>query len=216
MRERPRRHRRPILLALLALAACGLGASAARDAKPVPAPPIELRDTTGKTHVLPKDRIVVIEWVNFECPYVRRHYESGAMIETYRRVKAVAPDAAWFAIDSTRRRTARDVEAWRRKHELPYPVLMDPDGTVARAYDARRTPHVYVIDPAGAIRYHGAVDDDRHGRKPRSDVESYVVRAVRQIVAGEDVQPDHVRPYGCTIKLAGRDEGSREPDRSSQ
>jgi peroxiredoxin len=166
------------------------------------APSFSLPDTNGRTCDLADaaGRIVVIEWINTDCPYVKRHYIDGAMLEVYRMVQAVAPDTVWIAIDSTKDATAQDRAAWREKHGVPYPVLLDSDGTVGRLYNARRTPHMFVIDAKGVLRYHGAIDDDRLGLKPRSEVTNYVVDAVRQITSEQTVTPSFVKPYGCSVK----------------
>ncbi|MCZ6493500.1 MAG: thioredoxin family protein, partial [Planctomycetota bacterium] len=74
------------------------------------------------------------------------------------------------------------------------------DGKVARLYDARRTPHMFVIDKEGILRYHGAIDDNRLAGKPADEVTNFVVNAVHQLAEEETVTPDYVKPYGCSIK----------------
>ncbi|MHC4804478.1 MAG: redoxin domain-containing protein, partial [Planctomycetota bacterium] len=93
---------------------------------------------------------------------------------------------------------------WIRRYELEYPILLDFDGDVGRLYDARKTPHMYVIDKEGILRYHGAIDDNKFLSKPEDQMTNYVVNAVRQIVEGETVTPEYTKPYGCSVKYKPR------------
>ncbi|MHC4102825.1 MAG: thioredoxin domain-containing protein, partial [Planctomycetota bacterium] len=88
-----------------------------------------------------------------------------------------------------------------KTHKIDAPVLIDRDGKVGHLYGAKRTPHLFVIDAEGVLRYQGAIDDDQRGDKGEKAT-NYVVQAVRQIVAGETVAPDITRSYGCTVKYA--------------
>ena len=87
------------------------------------------------------------------------------------------------------------------QQKIKCPILLDTLGTVARQYDARRTPHMFVIDKKGILRYHGAIDNNPLLTKQEDEITNYVVQAVRQIINEETVEPDHVEPYGCTVKL---------------
>lgn len=167
-----------------------------------PAPAFEVVDTTGRKHRLEdyRDRIVILEWTNPNCPYVERQYRTGAMPETYQRVRTLAPTAVWLAIDSTFDATKEKAAFWIQQHKLEYPIILDLDGALGRRYDARRTPHMFVIDGEGKLRYEGAIDDNGLGTRPKGQVTNYVVDAVRRIAAGEAVAPDHVKPYGCSVK----------------
>ena len=168
-----------------------------------PAPDFTLKDTKDQPRSLSayKDRILVVEWVNPECPYVKRHYRQGSMQETYRRVKSLDKSIVWLAIDSTHSANAGQIQFWIERHRVPYPVLLDPDGAVGRLYDSRSTPHMFVIDTKGVLRYHGAIDDNALGTKKQEDVNNYVVNAVRQLVNEETVSPSYVKPYGCSVKF---------------
>ena len=87
-----------------------------------------------------------------------------------------------------------------KKFELDYPILVDVDGTVGHQFNARRTPHMFVIDKKGILRYHGAIDNNAFGDKTLDEAMNYVVNAVRQISEGETVSPDYIKPYGCSVK----------------
>lgn len=195
--------RRIILCTIMLVLTGGLVASApppptAGDA----APSFDLVDLEGRRHTLAayRGRTVILEWLNPDCPYVQRQYESRAMTAAVARVKAIDPNAVWLAVDSTQTSTATSILAWARRQGLKHPVLVDTDGVVGRRYDARRTPEMVVIDAEGRLRYRGAVDDNRLGRTPQDRVTNYVVQAVSQLVKGEPVRPEYVKPYGCKIK----------------
>jgi len=92
--------------------------------------------------------------------------------------------------------------AYLKKHDIEAPGLVDREGTVGKMYDARTTPHMYIIDKEGVLRYSGAIDDDQSGRSDSPT--NFVVQAMRQIAAGETVAPDSTRPYGCSVKYASK------------
>lgn len=168
------------------------------------APSFTLTDAKGQERSLDKlaGKIVILEWTNPECPFVRKHYGSSRLMhKTYEKIRELDKNAVWLAIDSTQGTTAKKLEFWIEQHKIKYPILLDELGTVARQYDARRTPHMFVIDKKGVLRYHGAIDDNALLNKPEDEIINYVVQAVRQIINGETVSPDHVEPYGCTVKL---------------
>ncbi|MHC4414976.1 MAG: redoxin domain-containing protein [Planctomycetota bacterium] len=167
-------------------------------------PEFKLVDTNGQERSLAdyEGRIVVLEWINPRCPYVQNLYKMKAMQNAYKQVKAMDKGVAWVAINSTYNTTAEQNNYWIKNYDLKYPILLDVEGEVGRVYDARRTPHMFVIDKEGVLRYHGAIDDNQFGNKPAEKVTNYAVNAVRQIVGGETVAPDFVKPYGCTVKIA--------------
>jgi len=168
-----------------------------------PAPGFEAVDTAGGKHRLEayRGRIVILEWINPECPFVERHYRTDSMPEAYKRVKKIAPDAVWLAIDSTSTATREKATFWIQQHKLEYPIILDSNGALGHRYDARRTPEMFVIDGRGALRYRGAIDDNDLGTKRSEDVTNYVVEAVRRITADEPVTLEHVKPYGCSVKF---------------
>jgi hypothetical protein len=119
-----------------------------------------------------------------------------------KQLEEIAPGGvAHLAINSTYLMESSVGEAYLKTHKVDAPVLIDGDGTVGHLYDAKRTPHLYVIDAEGVLRYQGAIDDDPRGDKG-DKATNYAVQAVRQIVAGETVAPDITPSYGCTVKYA--------------
>jgi peroxiredoxin len=163
-----------------------------------PAPDFTLTDQAGEQHTLSdyRGQIVVLEWLNPECPYVQRHYDSGTM----RTLAEDYPDekVKWLAIDSSHFVKPEDSRKWRNKYDLPYPILQDPEGKVGRTYQAKTTPHMFVIDAEGTLRYAGGIDDDPRGRK--EDPTNYVEQAVDALLEGEKPPVSKAKPYGCTVK----------------
>jgi peroxiredoxin len=196
--------RRALLLCLpLALAA----ASAARAKVGDPAPSFSLVDTNGKSHTLGdfKGKVVVLEWLNHDCPFVKKHYDSGNMPALQARY--TAKGVVWLSINSSapgkQGNYAPDKanELSREKKSGATYVLLDPDGTVGRLYGAKTTPHMYVIDASGVLRYDGAIDsvsstdqDDIPGAT------NYVAAAIDAVMAGKAVDPSVTQAYGCGVK----------------
>ncbi len=166
------------------------------------APAFTLMDTQGQERSLADyaGKVVVLEWINPRCPFVVNCYQTKAMTQAYEKAKALDKGIAWLAINSTSTTNANENDQWIEQFKLKYPILLDTDGKVGRLYDARTTPHMFIIDAEGVLRYQGAIDDNPFARKPAEDATNYVVDAVRQLVDGETVSPDYVKPYGCTVK----------------
>lgn len=162
------------------------------------APDFELKDEEGKTHKLSQYRgkIVVLEWVNPECPFVKRHYDARTMQTTWEG--SDKEKVVWLSIDSTHHNTPEKSREWKKARGFSYPVLQDPDGKVGKLYGAKTTPHMYVIDQEGILRYAGAIDDDPRGNKERKT--NYVQAALAELLAGKDVSVKTSQPYGCTVK----------------
>ncbi len=201
--------RRSLARSVLALCA-GLAALPMALAAPAvgqPAPDFTLTDTAGKTVRLSefKGRHVVLEWVNPGCPYVRKHYHSANMQGTQKEV--TGKGVVWLAINSTETQSydylAPDkLAGWMTQQKAaPTRTLMDPEGTVGRAYGARTTPHLYIVDPQGRLAYAGGIDSI-----PSSSADdipkavNYVKQGVSQVLAGQPLNPATTRPYGCSIK----------------
>lgn len=190
----------------LALAAAGALASAVVGQ---PAPAFSAVDTAGKTVSLAdfKGRHVVLEWVNPGCPFVQKHYGAGNMQATQK--EATAGGVVWLAVNSTAEgasdyRKPADMAAWMQQHKAAATAtLMDVDGKVGRAYGARTTPHMYVIDPKGVLVYAGAIDS-----KPTANpadipgATNHVKAALAETLAGKPVTVASTRPYGCSIKYS--------------
>jgi hypothetical protein len=146
-------------------------------------------------------KIVVLQWINPDCPVCRRVHSTGLVTAMRKRLDTITPGVVHLAINSTHYMEPSVGEAYLKTHKVAAPVLIDRDGKVGHLYGAKRTPHLYVIDAEGVLRYQGAIDDDQRGDKG-DQATNYVVNAVQQIVAGETVAPDITRSYGCTVKYA--------------
>jgi hypothetical protein len=205
----PAAARRRLTTALLAGAA-GLtpfGAARADAVVGQPAPAFTLRDTAGRTVSLAdfRGRTVVLEWTNPNCPFVRKHYVSGNLPKM--QTGWTGRDVAWLAIASTNPghvdflAPAALASALRDWGAAPTAVLMDPEGAAGRAYGARTTPQLWVIDPQGVVRFAGGIDD-RRSADPE-DVKlarNHVAAALDELRAGRPVSVATAPPYGCSVK----------------
>lgn len=167
-----------------------------------PAPDFELTDASGKTHKLSdyKGKIVVLEWTNPGCPYVVRHKgEEKTMTKTHEAVGG-ADEVVWLAVDTTNTVTAESAKKSKDEWKFDMPVLLDADGKVGKMYDAKTTPHMYVVDKEGVLRYRGAIDDDPRGKKKAEERTNYVTQAVQALKEGNEVETSETKPYGCSVK----------------
>lgn len=176
-----------------------------------PAPAFVGTDTKGRTHSLAgyRGRWIVLEWHNSGCPYVRKHYGSGNM-QTLQR-EWTAKGVVWLTIISSApgmqgHVTGAQADAFTRESKAaPTATLLDPTGDIGRRYDARTTPHMFVVDPQGRLIYSGAIDD-----RPSTDpadvptATNYVSAALAEAMAGNPVTKPSTRPYGCSVKYADR------------
>jgi peroxiredoxin len=175
------------------------GAAAASNATVgAAAPNFTLTDTAGNEMSLSDfaGKVVVLEWVNPDCPFVQRHYKAGTMknlATTYG-----AEGVVWLTINSTNYMDASANAAFKTANGLPYPILVDQSGEVGHLYGAATTPHMYVIDGGGTLVYIGAIDDDPRGSS--DDPKNYVAAALDEVLAGEAVATAETKPYGCSVK----------------
>ena len=171
-----------------------------------PAPNFTLLDTNGQKRSLSEyaGRIVVLEWFNTRCPVVQKCYRLETIQTAHERVNELDKTAVWLAINSTASTNAEQNAVWIKQYGMKSPILLDVDGTVGHQFDAKRTPHMFVIDKKGILRYNGAIDDNSYGNKSLDETTNYVVNAVQQILEGETVAPDKVKPYGCSVKYANK------------
>ena len=166
------------------------------------APDFTLNSFDGKTISLSdyKGKIVVLEWFNYECPFVLRHYgNKSTMIGLANKYSD--KNVIWLAINSTSHATPQANLEFAQQRSLPYPILDDRSGKVGRAYGALTTPHMYVIDTRGSIAYQGAIDNNESGRKTQGVI-NYVDKALTELTAGKKVSKTSTMPYGCTVKYA--------------
>lgn len=194
---------------LTALAAVLIATAAhAAPAPGQPAPDFRGTDVNGKAVTLAdfKGKFVVLEWNNPSCPFVMKHYDSGNMQRLQQRFGA--DDVAWLAVNSTNASHPEylppaQLSAWfAQQKAMPTAILMDPKGEIARAYGAKVTPHMFVIDPAGKLAYAGAIDDKRSTNV--ADVKTatnYVAAALASARSGQPVAVAINNAYGCTIKF---------------
>ena len=165
------------------------------------APDFTLTDQKGNTVKLSdlKGKVVVLEWTYPNCPFVQRHYKAGTMA---RLAKTYAEKGVvWLAINSTYNMNREDDAAWAEKQKIAYPVLGDHDGKVGKAYGAKTTPHMFVIDAKGNIVYRGAIDGNRSLENKEGAV-NYVALALDAVLAGKPVAIPETKSYGCSVKYA--------------
>jgi peroxiredoxin len=166
-----------------------------------------LTDANGKTHSLSqyKGKYVVLEWFNPECPFVKKHYGSGNMQKLQQQY--TGKGVVWLTIDSNAPGTegnispeqAEKITASWKTHQTA--LLLDPEGKVGRAYGAKNTPNMVVIDPEGKIAYQGAIDSKATPNPadiPNST--NYVKAALDESLAGKPVTTPQTKPYGCSVK----------------
>ena len=194
--------------ARIALAVTALFSTAALGNAPAgkPAPAFTVTDLDGKTVNLAdyKGKTVVLEWTNFGCPFVQKHYRSGNMQALQ---KKYANDVVWLAVNSTNRGSSDWTDPAPLTAQLkdfgaqPARYLVDEPGKVGMAYGAKTTPHMYIIDPKGTVVYNGAIDDKRSTNvEDVKTSKNYVVAALDELKAGKPVSVASTTPYGCSVK----------------
>jgi peroxiredoxin len=172
-----------------------------------PAPAFALKDLAGKEVSLAahKGKIVVLEWINPGCPFVKKAHTAGSLVDAAQRHAKAG--VVWLAINSgapgkQAAEPAANAEA-AKVWSLAHPILLDPTGAVGRAYGATNTPHMFVIDKAGVLVYAGAIDNspDGEGKSPEGGkLVSYVDAALADLAAGRPVRTASTKAYGCTVK----------------
>jgi peroxiredoxin len=171
------------------------------------APDFSLQDSKGKTQSVSqyKGKYVVLEWFNPDCPFVKKHYGSGNMQKL--QEEFTAKGVIWLSIDSsapglegylTAEQANAKMADWKTKQTA---FVFDPDGKAGRAYGAKTTPHMFVIDPEGKIVYEGAIDS-KATPNPADLASStnYLKVALDESLAGKTVSTATTKPYGCSIK----------------
>ena len=171
------------------------------------APEFKAVDTNGTAHSLSQYRgkWVVLEWLNHDCPYVRKHYNNNVMQALQK--KYADKGVVWLSIVSSAPGNQghfpndKANALTKEKGAAPHAVLVDESGTVGRMYDARTTPHMFVINPQGTLLYMGGIDDkptsraaDLQGARPHVDI------ALQEAMAGKPVSVPTSQPYGCSVK----------------
>jgi hypothetical protein len=188
----------PIFAATQAVAAASVGQ---------PAPDFTLTDTSGKPVRLSdfKGKHVVLEWTNPGCPFVVKHYGSANM-QTLQK-ESVSKGVVWLSINSTEDGHSdylapAQLARWMTEQKAsPTVMLMDENGTAGKAYGARTTPHMYMVNPQGVLIYAGGIDSIPSARK--DDIKTatnYVRQGLNEALAGKPLSVSSSRPYGCSVK----------------
>jgi hypothetical protein len=171
------------------------------------APDFKGTDSNGVSHNLSqyRGRYVVLEWANRGCPYDQKHYMSGNMEALQKQW--TAKGVVWLSVISSAPGEQGNVTAQQENDYLkqmkasPTAALLDPDGTIGHLYEAKTTPHIFVINPAGKLIYQGAIDDKpTTDRADIKDARNYLNEALGAGMAGKPVPTSSTRPYGCSVK----------------
>jgi hypothetical protein len=203
--------RRQIAHAAMACAAAVL-LPAASHASPViaaPAPDFTGTGVDGKPVNLAsfKGRTVVLEWTNHDCPYVRKHYESGNIPRLQK--EATGQGVVWLQVISSApgrqghvdAATARQLNVSR--NAVPTATVLDPDGRIGRLYGAQTTPHLFIVDANGVLQYKGGIDSIATSSKDDiAKAQNHVKAALGELAAGKKISNASTRPYGCAVKYA--------------
>lgn len=172
-----------------------------------PAPAFTAVDSKGQQHKLAdlKGKVVVLEWTNHECPYVQKHYKSANMQNLQKQAKDMG--VVWLSVISSAPGEQGNVsgakadELTASRQAAPSAVLLDPQGAIGKAYDARTTPHMYVIDTQGVLRYAGGIDSIATAKEADiAKAEPLFRNALQSVVKGQAVAQATTRPYGCSVK----------------
>ena len=186
---------------LLALSLAAFGKLPNKKAPPT----FELKDINGNSHKLQKyhQKTVVLEWHNPKCPFSARHLKEKTFIKL--QDKYLKNNVDFLAIDSSNPSVATNMLEYYdliTKHGYNYPILQDPSGEIGKKYDARVTPHIFIIHK-GILVYQGAVDDDTFGEKPLSSRKNYVDMALDSLVKNGKLpkgMKSYYPEYGCGVK----------------
>lgn len=195
----------PLLFAMVALTV----PVAARAATTIgqPAPDFTATDIAGNAVTLSalKGKPVVLEWTNHECPFVRKQYDTGNMQATQKKAEELG--AVWISIVSSAEGkegfTTPDeaAEIVKKEGASPTHKILDPKGEIGRLYDAKTTPHMFVIDKDGVLAYAGAIDSDSSFKADSvKTATNYVLAALEDLKAGKPVARAQTEPYGCSVK----------------
>lgn len=198
-------------LALMGSAAAFAGDKDGKDTKKATAkigeaaPAFTLKDTKGNEVKLSDytGKIVVLEWFNPDCPFCEGVYKKGIVKKTIDEAKAIDPNVVYIAVNSTANKPQDEVVATSDKFltdqkMTSIPVLMDYSGATGRAYGAKTTPHMFIIDGKGVLVYAGALTE----KFDKEDSTNYVVNTIKQMKAGETVTPNTTKSWGCSVKYA--------------
>lgn len=194
-----------LLILLTALTSTTLWAAGVKTGED--APDFTLTDSNGTEHSLSdfEGKMVVLEWTNYSCPFVKKHYKNGDMQATQK--KYTDEGVVWLTIAGSApgKQGHHTADEWNKQLEKAKAagtaLLMDEDGTVGRAYNAKVTPHMYVIHKDGTLVYQGAIDSNSSWDPDDvAGAENYVASALDSLMAGEAIKTATTKPYGCGVK----------------
>lgn len=195
-----------VALSILAVSALAAPAIAA-PAVDAPAPAFSAMTSSGKTISLEdfRGKTVILEWTNDGCPFVKKHYETGNMQETQRAAEEAG--AVWISVISSAPGKQGHADAARanrlttERNATPDYVILDESGALGKAYDAKTTPHMFIVDKDGVLRYDGAIDDQPSANHATvNGASNYVLLAMNSIKQGKPVTMKRTKPYGCSVK----------------
>lgn len=201
--------RKSILLFAAALA-LGAGLAVAEPKIGEAAPAFTAVDSNGAQVSLAdfKGKYVVLEWTNADCPFVKKHYGSGNMQALQKEAKELG--VVWLSVNSSAPGKQGHVDGaganklTADRGAAPAHVLLDEQGTVGHLYDARTTPHLFLIDKEGKLIYMGGIDSTASAEQADiKDAKPYLKLAMEAALAGKPIADSNTRPYGCSVKYAG-------------
>ena len=173
-------------------------------AQPVIAPDFSLKDTDGQVHQLSdhKGKVVVIEFFNPDCPFIKRAHTNSTFKETIKWSQSQG--VVWLAVNANaagKQGAALETNiAAKQALNVNFPILMNPTGTVGKAYGATRTPEMVIINPKGELVYQGGVDSSGGSSRPKNAVQNWLKTALEQVLAQKPVTPARTKPWGCSVK----------------
>lgn len=196
-----------LLGALVLAAMLGTGAAHAAVDNGAMAPDFTLKDSNGNTHSLSdfRGKYVVLEWVNYDCPFVKKHYVPGNMQALQKDL--TGKGIVWLSINSSApgkqgAYSASEVnQILENSGAQPTAYLFDSNGKVGKEYGAKTTPHMYVVDPEGKLAYQGAIDSiPSFDSADIPKAQNYVTTAIDNLMNGQQVANAATTPYGCSVK----------------
>jgi peroxiredoxin len=193
------------LMAIFGMVALASAAFAAAEIGK-PAPDFTATDINGKTVKLSdyKDKVVVIETYNQDCPFCHNHFATGAMQELQKDM--TSKGVIWLMVNSVNPRNSshrtpeQALAEWKEQKLNATAWLDDSSGAIGKAYGMLTTPHMFVIDKSGTLVYDGAIDDQPDPSHDPRKARNYVREAVGKVLAGEKVEVTKTKPYGCAVK----------------
>jgi len=171
------------------------------------APDFEVMDANGNMRSLSEfeGQYVILEWLNHGCPFIQKHYNGNNMQKL--QEKYTDQGVVWLSVISSAPGTQGYMEPEEARQSIeehgasPTAILLDPEGEMGRAYGAQVTPHMFIIDPSGTLRYNGAIDDKPTPRASSlENAHNYIDAAMNSLMNGEEVAVKSTSPYGCSVK----------------